>query len=148
MILFVLLLPAALSATVGAVSFSWTKCTNAPKCLSTGSLEGSSTTYSGVSASVGNGYVIYFPGGYISSYQASTGFSYDQSNGYWYSHDADGIYVSPAGYVNFAHGYNLIGLQNKDGDIGVTFWKNFGAPCCLPDQASSNIYDIIGYLTN
>ncbi len=134
------LLTAILAATTSAVEFHWTKCTNAPRCNSQAP-PGDPTTYSAVTI----GGIIYWPGGYIFPWEATTGFSYARSDGYWYSHDTRGLYVSPAGYVKFNHGYNVLGLKSKDRDLGVTYWKNFGAPCCLPDNVGTNIENVYGY---
>lgn len=137
------LLSACFAASASAVDFQWTKCTNAPHCTSQ-SPPGDPSTYSAVI----EGDIVFSPGGYIFPYETSTGFTYAQSDGYWYSHDADGLYVSPTGYVHFAHDYNVVGLQSKDGNIGVTYWKNFGAPCCLPDSVGTDIYNAYAFKTD
>ncbi|GKT44431.1 uncharacterized protein ColSpa_04612 [Colletotrichum spaethianum] len=140
-----LLVTATLAVSAEAVSYTWTKCLNVDKCLSVGA-PGDPTGQKGkVFRGKAGAASFWYPGTYLFPYSATTGFTYDQGDGYWYSHDADGLYISPQGYVNFAHDYNKIGINSKDQDIGSTYWVHGGAPCCLPDEVGVNIYDVVAY---
>ncbi|GJC81607.1 hypothetical protein ColLi_04445 [Colletotrichum liriopes] len=136
-----LLVTAALAATAEAtVTYTWNNCKNAPKCNGV-----DAPGQIGTAGAVTGGGFVFYPGVYLFSYSKDTGFTYDSSNGYWYSHDTDGLYISPTGYVQFAHNMNRIGVQSKSNSVGSTFWRHGGSPCCLPDQVGKDIYDVTGY---
>ncbi|TDZ14430.1 hypothetical protein Cob_v012647 [Colletotrichum orbiculare MAFF 240422] len=103
------------SGALAAVDFAWTACTNAQRCTKTDPpAEG--------------------PG------LRSTGFRFQASDGYWYSTDADGLYVSPTGYFMPGHDYNIAAVGSKDDKIGWTRWAAPNAQaCCLPDGVGNNI---------
>ncbi|TDZ25732.1 hypothetical protein Cob_v001248 [Colletotrichum orbiculare MAFF 240422] len=132
-------LPLAVTAET-ITSFTWTRCTNVERCENVeapGSPTGQSLAQLGP-------YVIY-PGAYNFPYSKDAGWVYDGSNGYWYSADVDGEYVSPEGYLNFAKDFNRVGIVSKNGDVGATYWRHRGEPCCLPDEVGTLIYDITSY---
>lgn len=77
---------------------------------------------------------------------SSTRFAYDSGggsdNGYWHSHDVDGLYVSPAGYFHPNAGLNILIVSSKDGS--ATAWDSY-VPCCLPDGVGTGIQDLMAY---
>ncbi|GKT53415.1 hypothetical protein ColTof4_05595 [Colletotrichum tofieldiae] len=109
------LVTAALATT--AYAYAWKKCTNAPRCVSSGW-----DTYSGTGL---------------------VGFTYDSSNQYWYSYKLDGLFVSPAGYFQPAHRRNFVDVTSKDPSLGTTYWlSSDGKACCLPDEVGTNIANV------
>ncbi|KAF6817445.1 hypothetical protein CSOJ01_02367 [Colletotrichum sojae] len=144
MVNFSALLVTALASTASAAlpAFTWTRCTNAPRCQSREAVSTGGFKYSGA---VAPGGIFIFPGVPLSTYSSSTGFVYDRNDGYWYSSDKDGLYVSPTGYVHFAHGLDRIGINSKNQDIGSTYWSGGSKPCCLPDPVGRDILDVAAY---
>ncbi|GJC84317.1 hypothetical protein ColLi_07155 [Colletotrichum liriopes] len=110
-----LLLTAALATT--AYAFTWTKCTNVPRCVQVGQ-----------------------PGPYSGA--GFTGFTYNGDTHYWYSHQVDGLYVSPEGYFNPAHDSDIVDVYSNDNKIGITHWQSGGNACCLPDEVGTNIANV------
>ncbi|TGO31448.1 hypothetical protein BHYA_0779g00010 [Botrytis hyacinthi] len=131
-----------LMAVATVNGYSWTRCTNADRCDLT--TTGGPTE----SGSFVPGDEFDFSGGEIFAYDECSNFAYSGNNGYWYSHETDGLFVSPAGYVRFAHDCNLLLLASKSSSVGSTYWtKSSGADCCLPDEVGTNILNIVAYYT-
>ncbi|GJC97786.1 hypothetical protein ColKHC_06612 [Colletotrichum higginsianum] len=70
-------------------------------------------------------------------------FIYDSSNGYWYAHKETGIFVSPGGYFQYAHGKKYLDVFSKNPDYAGSSWiANSGSACCLPDEVGTGIKDL------
>ncbi|KAF7934608.1 hypothetical protein EAE99_003058 [Botrytis elliptica] len=93
MVQFGITLLPLLMAVATVNGYSWMRCTNAPQCRL--SSYGGSTTGGGNNPAKGGRFS--YAGGYIFAYDTCSGFAYS-SDGYWYSHDKDGLFVSPTGY--------------------------------------------------
>ncbi|TGO59203.1 hypothetical protein BCON_0047g00420 [Botryotinia convoluta] len=133
-----------LMAVATVNGYSWTRCTNAPQCRLTSN--GGSTT-GGDNNPAKDGRFSY-AGGYVFAYDTCSGFGYSSSDGYWYSHDKDGLFVSPTGYVRFGHDCNLLLLSSKSQAVGGTYWtEGGGRDCCLPDSVGQNIENVKAYYT-
>ncbi|KAF7895834.1 uncharacterized protein EAF01_009001 [Botrytis porri] len=134
-----------LMAVATVSGYSWTQCTNADRCdLASG---GGSTTVGGQNNGR-EGQRFHYVGGYVFTYDTCSDFVYRAGDGYWYSHEKDGLFVSPTGYVRFAHDCNMMVINNKAAAVGVTYWtKSSGADCCLPDEVGHNIFRVGAYYT-
>ncbi|GJC79876.1 hypothetical protein ColLi_02714 [Colletotrichum liriopes] len=140
-----LLLAAIAMGNVNA--WTWTRCTNVDKCVPGTAFNGAGTTGGGQSAP-SKGSRFSYVGGYVFVVDTCTGFAYDRSNGYWYSHEVDGLFVSPEGYMRTAHDCNLVVFTSKSQTVGGTSWyKPNGGDCCLPDEVGTNIYNLEAYYT-
>ncbi|KAF6803677.1 hypothetical protein CPLU01_16101 [Colletotrichum plurivorum] len=130
----------ASALAVGNVNaFTWTRCTNAEKCVQ-GDMPNKELTTGGGSRNWG--------GWYVATYDSCSGFAYDQKDGYWYSHEKDGLLVSPAGYMRTAHDCNLVVLRSKNSETGSNaWWKHRGGDCCLPDEVGTGIDNLWAYYT-
>ncbi|THV45643.1 hypothetical protein BGAL_0465g00060 [Botrytis galanthina] len=84
-----------LMAVATVNGYSWTRCTNAPQCTLTRGNSGSTT---GGSTNPLRGSRFSFTGGYVFAYDTCSSYAYSSSDGYWYSTEKDGLFVSPTGY--------------------------------------------------
>ncbi|TGO44647.1 hypothetical protein BOTNAR_0774g00010 [Botryotinia narcissicola] len=133
-----------LMAVATVNGYSWTRCKNAPQCVAT---TNTGTTATGGNTSPQMGSRFSYVGGYVFAYDTCSGFTYN-SNGYWYSHEKDGLFISPTGYVRFAHDCNLLLVSSKSQAVGGTWWsKSGGGDCCLPDAVGQNIENTAAYYT-
>ncbi|GKT54690.1 hypothetical protein ColTof4_08449 [Colletotrichum tofieldiae] len=123
-------------AVSGANAYTWTRCTNAEHCLAgemPGPPMGVKTPYGGF---------------YMPVYDSCTDFEYDTKDGYWYSHEKDGLFVSNTGYLRTAHDCNLVLLRSKNAAVGTTaWWKHRGGDCCLPDEVGWDIDNVGAFYT-
>jgi len=87
---------------------------------------------------------IFNGGGGGSGPSSQTRFSYAGDDGYWYSHDVDGLFVSPQGYFRPGGGLTYVAIWSKNG--AKTLWQS-GDDCCLPDEVGTGISDVMAYST-
>ncbi|EKG10561.1 hypothetical protein MPH_12419 [Macrophomina phaseolina MS6] len=134
-----LLLPALLASATHA-AYTWTKCTNAERCIAAKAPNGSTA---GGKAGAQPGSRFSYVGGYVFAVDTCSGYSSDRAQGCWYSHDKDGLFISPTGYMRTAHDCNLVGVLSKSADVGVTYWwLHKGGDRCLPDSVGTEVYDV------
>ncbi|GKT41165.1 uncharacterized protein ColSpa_01346 [Colletotrichum spaethianum] len=129
-------------------AWTWTHCTNAERCVAGSNPNASGGTTGGNKNMPSTGSRFSYAGGYVFVADSCTNFSYQGSDGYWYSHEKDGLFVSPAGYMRTAHDCNLLVIDSKSQTTGITWWwKHNGGDCCLPDEVGTNIFNIEAYYT-